>query len=112
MSLTTECTVTTPSPEADLLARALHAAFLRLPLKLQARCAVPPTGDAAIDRPVLVEADNGSDHYRGVVVAGQRDQDGRWLLDDAFTLLSLDHDDGPDAALVLCHGWNCHADRI
>ena len=112
MSLTTESTATAPSPEADGLARALHAAFLRLPPKLQARCAVPPTGDAAIDRPVLVEADNGCDHYRGVVVAGERDQDGRWLLDDAFTLLSLDHDDGPDAALVVCHGWNCHADHI
>ena len=112
MSLTTESTATAPSPEADGLARALHAAFLRLPPKLQARCTVPPTGDAAIDRPVLVEADNGSDHYSGVVVAGERDQDGRWLLDDAFTLLSLDHNDGTDAALVVCHGWNCHADRI
>ncbi|MFK4046390.1 Hypothetical protein HVIM_03887 (plasmid) [Roseomonas mucosa] len=112
MSLTTESTATAPSPEAEALASALHAAFLRLPPKLQARCTVPPTGDAVIDRPVLVEADNGSDHYQGVVVAGERDQDGRWLLDDAFTLLSLDHDDGPDAALVVCHGWNCHADRL
>ncbi|TPG55890.1 hypothetical protein EAH89_13195 [Roseomonas nepalensis] len=112
MSLTTESTATAPSAEAEALASALHAAFLRLPPKLQARCTVPPTGDAAIDRPVLVEADNGSDHYRGVVVAGECDEDGRWLLDDAFTLLSLDHDDGPEAALVLCHGWNCHADRI
>lgn len=112
MSLTIESTATAPSPEAEALACALHAAFFRLPPKLQARCAVPPTGDAAIDRPVLVEADNGSDHYRGVVVAGERDGDGHWLLDDAFTLLSLDHDDGPDAALIVCHGWNCHADRI
>ena len=63
-------------------------------------------------RPVLVEACDGSDHYQGVVVAGERDEGGRWLLDDAFTLLTLDHDDGPEAALVVCHGWNCHADRI
>ena len=109
MNATTEAP---PSEAAATLARELHAAFLRLPPKLRARCPVPPTGDAAIDWPVLVEADNGSDHYRGVVVAGERDQDGRWLLDDAFTLLSLDHDDGPDAALIVCHGWNCHADRI
>ena len=112
MSLITESFATAPSPEAEDLVRALHAAFFRLPPKLQARCKVPPTGDAAIDRPVLVAADNGSDHYRGVVVAGERDQDGHWLLDDAFTLLSLDHDEGPDAALIVCHGWNCHADRI
>ncbi|MDU7519851.1 MAG: hypothetical protein E7K72_00420 [Roseomonas mucosa] len=112
MSLATESTAMSSSPEADVLARALHAAFLQLPPKLQARCTVPPTGDAAIDRPVVVEADNGSDHYRGVVVAGERDGDGRWLLDDAFTLLSLDHDDGPNAALIVCNGWNCHADRI
>ncbi|APT60286.1 MULTISPECIES: hypothetical protein [Roseomonas] len=108
----TEHAARAPSPEARTLARALQAAFLRLPDRLKARCAVRPTGDAAIDRPVLVEACDGSDHYQGVVVAGERDEGGRWLLDDAFTLLTLDHDDGPEAALVVCHGWNCHAGRI
>jgi hypothetical protein len=34
------------------------------------------------------------------------------MLDGAFTLLTFDHDDGPQAALVVCHGWNCHANRI
>ena len=109
---TTERAAPAPSHEAWTLARALHTAFLRLPDRLRARCTVPPTGDAAIDRPVLVEACDGSDHYQGVVVAGERDEGGRWLLDDAFTLLTLDHDDGPEAALVVCHGWNCHAGRI
>ena len=108
----TEHTATAPSHEAWTLAHALHAAFLRLPERLRTRCTVPPTGDAAIDRPVLVEACDGSDHYQGVVVAGERDEGGCWLLDDAFTLLTLDHDDGPEAALVVCHGWKCHADRI
>ncbi|MDT8278668.1 hypothetical protein RQ734_21665 [Roseomonas mucosa] len=108
----TEHAATAPSHEAWTLAHALHAAFLRLPDRLRTRCTVPPTGDAAIDRPVLVEACDGSDHYRGVVVAGERDEGGCWLLDDAFTLLTLDHDDGPEAALVVCHGWNCHADHI
>ena len=112
MSATTDRRALAPSQEAEDLARALHAAFLRLPDRLRARCKVAPTGNATIDRPVLVEADNGSDHYRGAVVAGERDEDGRWLLDDAFTLISLDYDDGPEAALVVCHGWNCHADRI
>ncbi len=97
----------TPSREAADLARALHAAFGRLSEKTRRRCAVPPSGDAALDRPVLVEAADGSDHYRGVIVAGDRDERGHWLLDDAFTLLTLDQDDGPDAALVSCHGWNC-----
>ena len=112
MNATTDTTAVPPSEAAVMLARELHAAFLRLPTKLRARCAIPPTGDAAIDRPVLVEADDGSDHHKGVVVAGEHDADGRWLLDDAFTLLTLDHDDGPEAVLVICHGWNCHADRI
>ena len=114
MSAITEDTATAmaPSREADALASELHAAFLRLPPKLQARCTVPPTGDAAVDRPLLVEADDGSEHRQGIVVAGHRDEAGRWLLDDAFTLLTHDHDDGPEAALVVCHGWNCRAERI
>jgi hypothetical protein len=39
-----------------------------------ARC--PPTGNAATDQPLLVEADDGSDHYEGVVVAGECDRGG------------------------------------
>ena len=112
MSATTEETATAPGREAAALARDLHAAFLRLPAKLQARCEVPPTGDPAVDRPVLVETGDGSDHYRGVVVAGEPDDAGCWLLDEAFTLLTLDHDDGPEAVLVVCRGWICHANRI
>ncbi|MCG7354637.1 hypothetical protein WDZ11_23445 (plasmid) [Roseomonas mucosa] len=96
-----------PSLESQSLARSLLAAFGRLPERVRRRCAVPPTGDAAHDRLVLVEAADGSDHYCGVIVAGGRDERGRWLLDDAFTLLTLDADDGPEAALVICHGWNC-----
>ena len=104
MTAGTETTATAPSRAAEALARDVRAAFLRPPAGLQARCAVPPTGDAALDRPVLVEAADGSEHYEGVVVAGDRDEDGRWCVDDAFTLLTLDTD-GPGAVLVTCRGW-------
>lgn len=101
-----------PSQETMELAQALRAAFLRLPERRRQRCTVPPTGDAGIDRPVLVEAYDGSDHYTGVIVAGERDDAGVWLLDDTFTLLTLDHGDGAEAALVACNGWNCHVERL
>ena len=38
----TEHAARAPSPEARTLARALQAAFLRLPDRLKARCAVRP----------------------------------------------------------------------
>ena len=100
------------SRDAIELAQALRAAFLRLPERRRQRCTVPPTGDAGIDRPVLVEAVDGSDHYTGVIVAGERDQAGAWSVDDAFTLLSLDHGACAEAVLVTCNGWNCHVERL
>ena len=112
MTVVTETSTIPPSPQAVVLAHALRAAFLRLPERRRQRCMVLPTGDAGIDRPVLVEAFDGSDHYTGVIVAGERDDAGAWLLDEAFTLLTLDHGDGADAALVACNGWNCHVERL
>ncbi|MCK8787935.1 hypothetical protein M0638_26625 [Roseomonas sp. NAR14] len=100
-----------PSPAAAALARDLRAAFLRLPPGLRSRCRVPPSGDAWIDRPVLVEAGDHADHHEGIIVAGPRDEAGAWLLDAAFTLLTLD-DDGVTAALVRVHGWNCHVEPL
>ncbi|UFN51669.1 hypothetical protein LPC08_24425 (plasmid) [Roseomonas sp. OT10] len=100
-----------PSPAAVVLAGDLRAAFLRLPPDQQRRCRVPPSGDARLDRPVLVEADDHSDHYQGIIVAGLRDDDGVWLLDASFTLLTLDGD-GPQATLVRCLGWNCRVEPL
>ena len=112
MTAFTETPTTPLSQDAVDLARALRAAFQRMPERRRQRCTVPPTGDAGIDRPVLVEAVDGSDHYTGVIVAGERDQAGAWSVDDAFTLLSLDHGAGAEAVLVTCNGWNCHVERL
>ncbi len=95
-----------PSLAASDLAQALHEAFQALPLAVQARCRVPPTGDARLDRPITVHAGDYSDRYDGIIVSGERDEDGQWLLDTAFVLLTLDAE-GPTAILITVLGWNC-----
>lgn len=100
-----------PSPAAVALAGDLRAAFLRLSPDLQRRCHVPPSGDAQVDRPVLVEADDYSDHREGIIFAGERDEDGAWLVDAPFVLLTLSDDD-EEAALIRCFGWNCRVEPL
>lgn len=95
-----------PSLAACDLAQALKEAFQALPPAVQARCRVPPTGDARLDRPVTVHAGDYSDRYDGIIVSGERDEDGQWLLDMAFVLLTLDAE-GTTATLVTVLGWNC-----
>ncbi|MBR0641261.1 hypothetical protein [Plastoroseomonas hellenica] len=45
------------------------------------------------------------------MVTGVRDDDGEWLLDTEFRLLTLDRD-GPGATLITVHAGNCHAELL
>ena len=80
----------------------LGAAFSRLPPRTRLRCARPPTGNSLTDTFVYVEAnDISQQHVEGVIVDGERDEDGQWLLDGEFTVFTTDEE------LILIRGWGC-----
>ena len=80
----------------------LGAAFSRLPPRSRRRCARPLTGNSLTDTFVHVEADDISQqHVEGVIVDGERDEDGQWLLDGEFTVFTTDEE------LVVVAGYNC-----
>ena len=71
----------------------LGAAFSRLPPRTRRRCARPLTGNALSDTFVFVETDDISQqHLEGVIVDGERDEDGAWLLDGEFTVFTTDEE--------------------
>jgi hypothetical protein len=104
---------TQPDAPADLtiaiareatLAR-LGAAFSRLPQSTRRRCAHALTGNSLSDTFVAVETDDISQqHLEGVVVDGERDEDGQWFLDGVFTVFTTDQE------LVQVLGWGCHVE--
>ena len=80
----------------------LCTAFSRLPPRSRLRCARPLTGNSLTDTFVFVEADDISQqHVEGVIVDGERDEDGQWLLDGEFTVFTTDEE------LIHVLGWNC-----
>jgi len=71
----------------------LGAAFSRLPPGTRRRCARPLTGSSLTDTFVFVETDDISQqHLEGVVVDGERDEDGEWVLDGEFTVFTTDEE--------------------
>lgn len=109
MSAPDGCT-RTPRAQAEHEAKlaALAAAFSRLPERR--RCSHPVTGSSLTDTLVLAEADDGSAWYEGVIVAGERDETGAWMLDAEFTIFTTD--DKPEGELILVHGYNCHVEVL
>ncbi len=89
---------------------ALAAAFSRLPERRRRRCSHPVTGSSLTDTLVFAEAGDGSAWYEGVVVAGERDEAGAWMLDAEFTILTTD--DSAEGELILVHGYNCHVEVL
>ncbi len=80
----------------------LGAAFSRLPPRTRTRCARPLTGNSLTDTFVYVEADDISQqHLEGVVVDGERDDQGQWLLDGRFTVFTTEEE------LVTVNGSVC-----
>ena len=70
----------------------LAAVFSRLPERRRRRCSHPATGSSLTDTLVFAEAGDGSAWYEGVVVAGERDEHGQWLLDGAFTVFTIEEE--------------------
>ncbi len=92
----------TAAIERETTLARLGAAFSRLPLRIQARCARPLTGTGLADTFVLVETDdNVRQHIESVIVDGEQDEHGQWLLDGEFTLFTTDEE------LTRVSGWGC-----
>ena len=89
---------------------ALAAVFSRMSERRRQRCSHSVTGNGLTDTLVFAEADDGSACYEGVIVAGERDETGAWMLDAAFTILTTD--DTPEGKLILVHGYNCHVEVL
>ena len=79
----------------------LGNAFSRLPPRKQRRCAHPITGNSLTDTLVFVEAGDAQQHIEGVIVDGEKDEDGQWVLDGEFTVFTIEED------LIRVSGWNC-----
>jgi len=80
----------------------LSAAFSRLPPGTRRRCVRPLTGSSLTDTFVFVETDDISQqHLEGVVVDGERDEDGEWVLDGEFTVFTTDEE------LIRVAGFAC-----
>lgn len=80
----------------------LGAAFQRLPPGPRARCSRPLTGSSPTDTWVLVETDDIQQrHVEGVVVDGERDEEGGWNLDGEFTVFT------DEERMVRVQGWGC-----
>lgn len=90
--------------ERENLLRSLAEAFSRLPDARQRRCQVPPSGCGLRDTLVFAEAHDGSESVEGIVVGGERDDDGAWDLDAPFQIFTA------DSEIITCQGYNCHVE--
>ena len=80
----------------------LGKTFQRLAPSARRRCARPVEGSSLSDTWVAVEADDTSQRgFEGVVVDGERDEDGAWVLDGEFTVFTEDEE------LIRVRGWAC-----
>lgn len=89
---------------------ALASAFSRMPARQRARCSQPVTGSPLLDTLVFAEAHDGSAWHEGIIVAGERDEDGAWELDAEFRILTTD-DEGA-GELILVKGYNCNVEVL
>lgn len=91
--------------EREAIIASLGAAFSRLPIGTRRRCSFPVTGNGLTDTFVYVETEDVSQqHLEGVIVDGERDDGGHWLLDEQFTVFTTDQE------FVRVNGWGCHAE--
>lgn len=106
-----ELTTLAAAHRREMTLSALQQAFLRLPVRARARLSHLPGGSGSSDTLVLVDAADGSGTYEGIVVGGERDESGVWLLGDTeFTILTMDVN--PEGELIRVQGWNCRTERL
>lgn len=88
----------------------LTQAFSRLPERARRRCNSPPTGNRETDTLVHVEAGDGSQAIEGVIVHGERDEDGSLDFDAEFTVFTTD--DNRSGELIRVRGANCYVEIL
>lgn len=88
--------------EREVTLTRLGSAFSRLPSGQRRRCAHSIAGNSLADTFVFVESPD-QQHLEGVIVDGEKDEDGNWLLDSMFTVFTTEED------LIRVSGWNCTA---
>jgi len=84
--------------------RSLAASFSRLPPGKRRRTPVQLTGNSLSDTYVVAEAHDGSQDVEGIVIDGERDENGQWDFDADFTIFTTDEE------LLICHGYSCHVE--
>jgi hypothetical protein len=83
----------TAAVECERTLAYLGSAFQRLAPGARRRCARPVEGNSLTDTWVSVEVDDISQQgIEGVVVDGERDEDGAWVLDGEFTVFTEDEE--------------------
>jgi hypothetical protein len=89
--------------EREVIIGRLAKAFSQLPAKTLRRLRHPPTGNSLTDTFVYVETSDASlQSLEGVIVDGDRDEAGEWLLDGEFTVFTTEEE------LIRVSGWGCH----
>ncbi len=97
----------TAAIERENTLASLKSAFSRLPDRTRRRCARPVTGNSLTDTFVFVETETRSqEHLEGVIVDGERDENGEWVLDSTFTVFTADEE------LIRVSGWGCHVEIL
>jgi hypothetical protein len=95
----------TAAVEREAVLAELGSAFSRLPERTRRSCAYPVTGSSLTDTFVHVETEDSSQqHLEGVIVDGERDENGQWVLDAQFTVFTTDQE------LIAVSGWGCHVE--
>ena len=95
----------TTAIERETTITSLGAAFSRLPAAKRNRVSHPVTGNSLIDTYVTVETMDASQQVlEGVVVDGERDEEGDWLFDGQFTVFTTGEE------FVRVSGWGCHVE--
>jgi hypothetical protein len=78
----------------------LASAFSRLPERTRRRWPDPVTGSSLTNTFVHVETgDVSQQSLEGVIVDGERDENGAWVLDEPFTVFATDQ------ALIVVSSW-------
>ena len=91
--------------EREVTIERLASAFSRLPAKTQRRVRHPLTGNSLTDTFVYVETTDASlQSLEGVIVDGERDEEGEWVLDGEFTVFTTEEE------LIRVSGWGCHVE--
>ncbi|MGI4809924.1 MAG: hypothetical protein ACRYF2_17645, partial [Janthinobacterium lividum] len=67
----------------------LATAFAAAPDRVKQRCSEPVHGNSTLDTLVRAEAPGG-EAWEGILVAGEREPDGGWVLDGEFLIFTTD----------------------